>query len=341
MKPTFQPRLVNDPFGDPALYVEFLFQKRALLFDLGDIHALNPRKLLRLTHIFVSHAHMDHFYGFDYLLRVCLGRALTIRLYGPEGFIDRVEHRLGGYTWNLVENYTDELVFIVHEWHGGKNMIRARFRCRRAFAREDLAPVPTENGTLVSEPGLTVRAAVLDHKIPCLAFRLEEPQHVNIWKNRLEELGIPTGPWLQELKRAVLENRPDDYPVTARWRDRDGEHRRRFTLGELKAKILNIVSGLKIGYVVDCLYSEHNLYQLERLLTEVDWLYIEASFSEAEKDAAAQKHHLTAWQAGDIGRRVGAKRLIPFHFSARYQDRPQHLYQEALSRFEGCSHGAE
>ena len=31
MNPHFQTRLVNDPFGDPVLYVEFKFERRALL----------------------------------------------------------------------------------------------------------------------------------------------------------------------------------------------------------------------------------------------------------------------------------------------------------------------
>ena len=37
MRPIFQPSLVNGPFADPALFVDVLFERRALLFDLGDI----------------------------------------------------------------------------------------------------------------------------------------------------------------------------------------------------------------------------------------------------------------------------------------------------------------
>ena len=74
MRGIFEPRLVNDAFGDPGLYVDFRDERRALLFDLGNITGLPPRKLMRLSHVFVTHTHMDHFAGFDHLLRVVLGR---------------------------------------------------------------------------------------------------------------------------------------------------------------------------------------------------------------------------------------------------------------------------
>ena len=82
MRPLLHACLLNGREGDPALYIETLFEKHAILFDLGDLSNLPPRKIHRLEHIFVSHTHIDHFIGFDRLLRVLAGRQKTLTFMG-------------------------------------------------------------------------------------------------------------------------------------------------------------------------------------------------------------------------------------------------------------------
>ncbi len=328
MRPLFHPSLVNDPFGDPGVYIDCLFDRRALLFDLGDLHRLAPRKLLRVTDVFVSHAHMDHFIGFDWLLRICLGRSLRIRLYGPPGFLAQVEHRLAAYTWNLVENYETDLVLEVMEYAPDGTGRCAEFRCRAGFRREREQAVALGEGVLRDEEGFSVRCAMLDHRTPCLAFALEEKEHINVWKNRLDELGLPTGPWLTELRHAVRRGLPDDFPFRVWWKDRGGVHAHHRPLGELKRDILRFVPGQRIVYVTDAVYHAANAERIVRLARDADILFIEATFLHADAARAAQKYHLTARQAGTLARRAGARSVVPFHFSPMYQDEPQALAAE-------------
>ena len=331
MKPLFHPQLVNDPFGDPALYVELLFEHRALLFDLGDIRALPPRKLLRVSHVFVSHAHMDHFIGFDHLLRICVGRDKQLRLYGPAGFLAQVEHRLAGYTWNLVENYSDELVLEVYEVLSATRGRCARFRCRSAFRREAEREVHLNDGAVLEENGLSVHCALLDHRTPSLAFRVQEHEHINIWKTRLEALALPTGPWLRELKEAVREGLPDTTPIAV---PEPGGGRIR-PLGELRDQVVQVVPGGALAYVTDCLFSPLNATRILRLARSVEWLFIEAPFLMRDGEHARRTCHLTAAQAGWLARHAGARRVTPFHFSPKYQAEPEALEAELAAALRG------
>jgi ribonuclease Z len=328
MTPQFHPGLVNGPFDDPALYVDFLYERRALLFDLGDIRALPTRKILRLSHIFISHTHIDHFIGFDHLLRLCLGRAKHVHLYGPPGFIDRVEHRLASYTWNLVESYPTNFTLIAAELHPDGRSISAEFHCCRRFSREHERTELLHDGILLDEETFRIRTAFLDHKTFSLAYVLEEKSHVNIMKNRLRELGLPTGPWLGELKRAVLRGEPVDTPVRAWWHAAGEVVERPFTLGELKSEILQVVPGQRIAYVTDTAFTPENAARIVELARGADYLFIEATFLDADRELARERHHLTALQAGQMARQAGVARAIPFHFSPRYQGMEDRLRVE-------------
>ena len=316
VRPFFHPHLVNQPWADPGLHVELLFERRSLLFDAGDLRALAPRKILRVSDVFISHAHMDHFMGFDWLLRICLGRDKKVRLFGPPGFLDQVEHKLAAYSWNLARNYVTDFGLTVAEFHPDGSARSACFSCHGGFRRAHETILYTADRILIDEPAFRVRAAFLDHKIPCLAFALEEKTHVNIWRNRLAELGVAVGPWLKELKHAVLRGAADDSLVTAPRADATGTLC--LPLGLFKTQALRIVPGEKLCYVTDCAYHPANVERIIDLARDSDVLFIEAMFLEEDRDHAAAKSHLTARQAGEIARAAGARRVIPFHFSARY-----------------------
>lgn len=335
MRPLFEPALVNDAFGDPGLYADFRDERRALLFDLGDVSDLVPRKLLRLSDIFVSHAHIDHFVGFDHWLRVVLGRKPRVAMYGGPGFVDRVGHKLAAYTWNVVHRYEVALTIEAHELAPDGSGRRARFSSLRRFAREDEQPWSPRGDVVLAEDRFRVRAAFLDHDIPCLAFALEESVHVNVWKNRLAELGLPTGPWLRAVKRAVIAGAPDDTPIEVQWHDRHGVRGDTRRLGELRGA-LELVPGRRVGYVTDIRYTEENLRALDALLAGVDILFIESVFLDAETAHAERKNHLTAAQAGSIARRLGAKSVVPFHFSPRYEGRAAELQAEVQAAWRGA-----
>ena len=335
MRPLLHPNLVNGRSGDPALYIETLFERRAILFDLGDITALSPRKIQRLEHVFVSHAHIDHFVGFDRLLRLLVGREKKISLYGPKGFIDHVGHKLHAYRWNLVDRYLCDLVFEATEINSSLETRTARFRLKNAFAAEAIGGGRIVDGVVHGEPTFRVSIAILEHRTPCLGFAIEEAMHVNVWKNRLAELGLPVGPWLRELKRAVIENRSDDHVIRVGSRPTTSDVRE-MPLGALRT-VLTVTPGQKIAYVTDAADTAANRKAIIGLIHNADLLFIEAAFAEADVALAAERAHLTTAAAGRIAREAGVRQLEPFHFSPRYSGEEARMLNEVMAAFAGRS----
>lgn len=331
MTPLFQYELVNQPFGDPVLYVRLMGEKKALLFDLGEINTMRAGKLFKVTDVFVTHTHMDHFIGFDHLVRLNLGRDKVLRIHGPEGIIRNVRARLRGYTWNLVDNYP--FVIEAHEICATVKRI-VRFPCRLRFKAVPAETVPFD-GTVDAQPHYTVKALRIDHKITSLAYALEERFHINIDKERLGKLGLPVGSWLRSLKELIWTGQPDDTPVHIP-ADRDpGSGETEMPLGRLKKEIVRINRGQKIVYVSDCRGTARNFAKIIPFAAGADILFCEAAFLDRDADKARAKGHLTAKHAGAIAREAGAHQLKIFHFSPRYEHCPGLLFQEALHEFSG------
>ena len=331
MRPSFLPRLVNGPFDDPGLFIPFLLEKRAIIFDLGDIYSLSTRDILKISHIFISHTHMDHFIGFDRLMRLFLGREQQLYLYGPEGFLKNVEGKLAGYSWNLVKHYSNLFALNVTEVHPD-HMITRNYICQNRFIPDSVDIKQPFNGLLHKEPALSVSAEILDHSIPCLGFTIEERFHINIMKERVAVLGLEIGPWLNEFKQALYNKIDPDSEFEVRYGGQ-ASCTKKFILGDLAKRIALLTPGQKISYVVDAGYSKSNVKKIIKLAKNADHLFIEAAFLEKDKDIAEKKCHLTAWQAGSIAGKAGVKQITPFHFSPRYQGLGDLLEKEAMDGY--------
>ena len=336
MRPSFHPRLVNSPFEDPALFIPFFFEKRALLFDMGDLHGLPAKEILKITHAFVTHTHMDHFIGFDSLLRIFLGREKTLHLFGPPRFLQNVEGKLAGYTWNLVMNYDNRFSLKATEVHPGHTLTRV-YHCREAFRSTELQEQAPFDGMLLKEPAFSVHAIHLDHKVPCLAFGLEERFHVNIMKDRLKGLGIPVGLWLKKFKETLYDERDPDEDFQVVWKEDGKESQRSFRLADLSRQIARVSPGQKIIYVVDTVFTPGNVEKIVDFARDADQLFIEGAFLDAEADVAREKYHLTAKQAGMLAQKAGVKHFTLFHFSPRYAHAAHLLQQEANRAFSARS----
>jgi hypothetical protein len=75
---------------------------------------------------------------------------------------------------------------------------------------------------------------------------------VNVWSEGLRRLGLQTGPWLREAKRAVRQGAPDDIHISI-----GGDLS--VPLGVLKQHALHAARGQKIAYVVDISYHDPNI----------------------------------------------------------------------------------
>ena len=324
-KTSLRTRLLNGQTGDPALLVQLRWQGRAVLIDLGRIDRTPAPVLFPIEAVFVSHAHMDHFMGFDQLLRLFLARDGTLRLFGPPGIADCVQGKLAGYTWNL----TDEYVFGIDVTEIADDVLtHTRFAARDRFERRALGRTPRKGPAVFEDPYVRVEAAPLDHKIVSMAYAVIERTHLNVRPGTLESAGLRPGPWLNVLKNAVRGGAPDDTPI-------DVAPGTRKSLAALRDALLDITPGQKVAYVVDTLFSPANAERIIRLARDADVFYCESPFMDEDIDQATRRYHLTARQAGALARAARARRLNVFHFSPRYEGRYGELVAEANAEYLG------
>ena len=313
--------LVNGVFGDPLLHLRLRHAGRSLLFDLGEAPRLSTRLAHQITDVFVSHAHMDHLGGFQWLLRSRLGDFPACRLYGPPGLADHIVCFIGSFLWDRIGS--NGPAFVVAELHG--NTLR-RWRIQAGTGkRSELEPHGVRESVIHEEAGFRIRAVELDHHTPVLAFAFEPERELHARRDRLHETGLPPGPWLGELKAAILAE-SHERPITLP----DGSRR---PAGDLAESLLLVQPGRRLVYATDLADHAANRERLISFAAGAHTFFCEAPFRMRDSDNAARNGHLTTRACAEIAREAGVARLVPFHFSRRYQDDPESVYEEIQTVF--------
>lgn len=315
-----QARLGGGKFGDPSLYINIIDRKRGILFDCG-LNNFSHASLRKVTDVFISHTHIDHFIGFDTLLRLNLAEHKILHIYGPPGIQQNVAGKLHAYTWNICQNL--RLTIIVHEVL--PDCIRStHMESRLGFQITHISAQP-HSPVLLDTREFRVTYLQLDHKTPSFSYAFGETDQFNVCKDVLRDIGLAPGPWISQLKEDA--HHPDRFAQHIR---ANGVN---YTVGELVEKLLIRKRGIKIVYLTDFLCQESSLDEIMRFAWEPDLMFCESAFSEQDRDKARRTYHLTAREAGMLARKCHARKLILFHISKRYQDISP-LLEEARSEFD-------
>jgi ribonuclease Z len=320
MRPSFIARLVNGALFDPIVYLRLINESRAIMFDCGRFLELSNRELLLLDAVFITHMHMDHFVGFDSLLRGILHRDKPLEVFGPEGIIEKLSSKLNSYTWNLTTEYP--LMINISEIL--EDIVKTiSLSASTGFIETAVTEKKRVDPEIYAEPRFTVDAVILDHNIPCLAFALREKFHVNIRPDIIAERGFIPGPWIGMLKEMIISGIPGGIEVETKG------GKVKIDSDELANDIAVITKGQKMAYLADVRFSQKNIDSFRAIAEDSDTLFIEAYYLDELKDEAYTKAHLTAAEAGVISRGIRAKKIVPMHISPRYHKRVDEVFREA------------
>jgi ribonuclease Z len=241
-----------------------------LLFDPGEGTqrqcTLAGVALPRLTHICITHFHGDH----------CLGLP---------GVLQRI-HGAG----------VERPMPVIHPAEGTPWFERLR----HASIYEEVTPVvgvPVAEDGVVADlgAGRHLLARRLDHRVPSIGYRLEEPARSVLDRRRLDALGV-TG----EAAGAVA--RTGRVVVDGR--------------AVLLEEVSTVRPGQAFAFVMDTRMCEGAV----ALAADADMLVCESTFLDQDQPMAERYGHLTARQAATLAREAGVRLLVLTHFSQRYPD---------------------
>jgi ribonuclease Z len=257
------------------------------LIDCGEGTQIQLRrnniKIQRISHIFISHLHGDHYLGLLGLLQTMhlLGRKTKLTLICPPELKEILD--LQNKHSQTTITYEIEYVFTS----------------------------PKQAQLVWEDEKITIKSFPLRHRINCTGFLFKEKPHLkNISKEKLTQFNIS----VSEINKLRLGF------------DAIDEKGKTIANNELT---LPAQPQRSYAYCSDTNYYEDIIEHIK----EVNLVYHEATFLEAELERAKKTFHSTAKQAATIASKAEAKQLLLGHFSARYGNTDEFI-EEAKPIFE-------
>lgn len=166
-----------------------------------------------------------------------------------------------------------------------------------AVGRRSVIPVarPCSSGLVRQGPLLRVWAEPLDHGVPTLGWRVDEPDGRAMDRAALERAGV-SGP---AVGRLIADGRLQTSNGIV-------------TLSDVSRPR----KGRSFAFIMDTKPCDAAL----NLAEGVDMLVCESTFLRSEEGLAREYRHMTAAQAAELAVQAGARRLVLTHFSQRYPD---------------------
>lgn len=318
----FTPKVVGFFSDDHSLYLDIKNMPgkyRSILIDCGNNHTLSVREFIRISTVLISHAHIDHFIGFDNIIRMNLREDKRILVVGPHPMSTIMHHRLQGYIWNLIYDSKFEIeVWDIHP----RSIKKYLFKCCEGFSKKHYLGSCPGTELLFENDYYTCKYIRLNHGITSIGYSITERTKVNVDKVELKKLNLSGGQWLQKLK----DKRFSDLGTIT---TDDGTQ---FSAEQLYNLLIRHEPGQKISYITDTIVTEELQKKIVRFVNNSDYLYCESSFLERDIELAQKYYHLTAHQAGLLAKLSESKKLYLIHLSQRYNN-PDELLQEAQKIF--------
>ncbi|NVN91585.1 MAG: MBL fold metallo-hydrolase [Desulfuromonadales bacterium] len=320
-----EPAFFGGLLDDPVLFLRIRPLRRALLFDCGQIAHLAKRVIKPIQAVFITHAHMDHVMGIPTLVRHHHASPRPLDVFGPAGITERTEHLLMGFDWNLAE--PTWFTLRVHEVLPDR-ILHSSFPGPQGFVRRDDGESPCLDRKIWACPFLTVEAEILDHKLPVLAFRVNERSYFSVEGKRLDEQGLVAGEWIRDLKSRVWKKQAE-HRVTATWRR--GELLLEEPVDDPEALYESIRGNSEtasLGYMTDMGWTADNVETIRNFMGGLTLLCSECTFLAADREKARASHHLTSTDLNTLLESLRPRYLLAMHLSKGYLRRTFDLYAE-------------